>query len=266
LNLLVVAAATFGWEARSTPLLVSSPPAAATPLPNRLRLVSWNVHKKTDSVFLAELRELLDSTSADLVLVQEFAPRDRAGGDAALANRPWALSANLRTGSPPVETGVATSARSLARAHALLSEGAEPLVGSRKAALASWHPSAQDTLLVVNLHALNFLPGLDGFRQQLGTISRMAAQHQGPAVVAGDFNTWSAARLRTADSLLGAAGLVRLDFGADESRKRRAFGHGLDQVYFTPRLLRPVRSECGIPTRFRSSDHTPLIATFERIP
>ncbi len=266
LGLLLAPALAFAWEARTTPHLEVSGPARTEILESRIRIVSWNVHKRSDSVFLSELAHLVDSVAADIVLLQEFTSRDPQHFAAALGGRPWALSSNLRTGSPPVETGVSTASRSIHRSQGLLSEGAEPVVGSRKAALATWHPSSADTLLAINLHALNFSIRLDNFRQQLGEVQRLAAHHAGPVVVAGDFNTWREARLRTTDSLLGKAGLVRLDFGAAEAGKRRAFGHALDHVYYSPRFLRPDPSGCAVPTGYRTSDHFALIASFDRIP
>jgi endonuclease/exonuclease/phosphatase (EEP) superfamily protein YafD len=266
LGLLLAPSLAVGWEARTAPHLEMSGPTRTAVLEPRIRIVSWNVHKRTDPVFLSELSRLLDSVGADIVLLQECASRDPQPFAIALAGRSWALSSNLRTGSPPVETGVATASRSIHRSRALLSEGAEPVVGSRKAALATWHPSATDTLLAINLHALNFSLRLDNFRQQLGEIGRLATQHAGPVVVAGDFNTWRTGRLRVADSLLAKAGLVRLDFGAAEARKRRAFGHALDHVYYSPTFLRPDPAGCAVPTGYRTSDHFPLIATFDRFP
>lgn len=253
-------------ESRSRPHLDVFGPPSSTVLESRIRIVSWNVHKRTDSVFRSELARLVDSAAPDIVLLQEFAARDRPGLLTALGGRPWSLSSNLRTGSPPVETGVATASRSILRSRALLSEGAEPVLGSRKAALATWHPGRADTLLAINLHALNFSLGLVPFRRQLGEIAGVAARHVGPVVVAGDFNTWREGRRRSADSLLAAAGLVRLDFGRAEADKRHAFGSALDHVYYSPRYLRPLPRECDVPARFRTSDHTPLIATFDRIP
>lgn len=264
--LFLVPALAVAWEARTAPHLEVRGPSRTAVLDSRIRVVSWNVHKRTDSVFLSELAHLVDSVAADIVLLQEFAARDPRHVATALGGRPWALSSNLRTGSPPVETGVSTASRSIHRAQALLSEGAEPVVGSRKPALATWHPASGDTLLAINLHALNFSLRLDNFRQQLGEVRRLAAHHEGPVVVAGDFNTWREGRLRTTDSLLGEAGLVRLDFGAAEAGKRRAFGHALDHVYYSPRFLRPDLAGCAVPTRYRTSDHFPLIATFDRIP
>lgn len=251
------------WEALVAPEAASSARLGASELPRRFSVVSWNVHKETDSVFASELGALLDSARADLVLLQECVHPGGERFDAALEGRAWALSANLRTGASKAATGVLTASSSLQGFDAMLSRGREPLLGTRKPTLATLHRAAGGPLLAINLHALNFSPGMDGFRQQLGGAAKAGASHAGPVLVAGDFNTWSVRRLRVADSVLGAASLVRLDFGDAERDKRRAFGHPLDQIYYDPRRLRPVPGASGVPLRFRSSDHPPLVAGFE---
>lgn len=251
------------WEALVAPAAASSARLGSSELPGRFSVVSWNVHKETDSVFTSELGALLDSTRADLALLQECVHLRGGRFDSALEGRAWALSANLRTGASKAATGVLTASSSLQGFEAMLSRGGEPLVGTRKPMLATLHRAAGGPLLAINLHALNFSPGIDGFRQQLVDVAKVVASHAGPVLVAGDFNTWSARRLRVADSVMGAVSLVRLDFGGAERDKRRAFGHPLDQIYYDPRRLRPVPGASGVPLRFRSSDHPPLVAGFE---
>lgn len=233
-----------------------------------MRIVVWNVHKRTDSVFLAELGSLLDSSRADIAMFQELAvPSDSLAFDRALRGRSWSLSSNLRRSDPPQEIGVATaSSLPAVAAKAILSASGEPVALTRKAALATRYAIGDEVLTIVNIHALNFSPSLDGFRRQLLDVAPLLRGGTGPAIVAGDFNTWRAAKLALADSILASAGLVRLDFGADESVKKRAFGNALDHVYYTASRLAPdssslrVRSDCG------SSDHFPLEAAFVLVP
>ena len=253
------------WEAHQEPVLARSTIAGSGVLGDRVVLVVWNVHKKTDSVFQRELRGLLDATEADVALFQEFVLPRPERLDVLLQRRAWALSANLRAGAPPAETGVFTAAASLSRAEAFLSSDREPLFGTRKACLATFHAFGADTLLALNLHALNFSFSLDGYRRQLQAVAVFAASHRGPVVVGGDFNTWNARRLRLADSVLAGASLVRLDFGAHERNKRKSFGKALDHVYYDPRFLRPDAKSIDVPHRYRSSDHVPLVVGFERV-
>lgn len=252
-------------SARRSPHLASGGPATgAAALGSPLRLVVWNVHKRTDSVFLAELGSLLDSSRADIAMLQEVAiPSDPEAFSQALRGRSWSLSANLRRSDPPQEIGVATASRSPAiESEALLSRHGEPLAGTRKAALATRHALGDRTLAVVNLHALNFSPTLDGFRHQLLEIASRLREADGPCVVAGDFNTWRAGKLALADSILGAIGLERLDFGNQEPDKKRFLGNALDHVYYTPAHLVVDSASLRVHSRFTASDHAPLEAAF----
>jgi endonuclease/exonuclease/phosphatase (EEP) superfamily protein YafD len=58
------------------------------------------------------------------------------------------------------------------------------------------------TLLAVNVHLLNF-ESWEPFmlRSQLEDLERVMAQHEGPMIMAGDFNTWSEVRLALVDDL-----------------------------------------------------------------
>ena len=249
---------------RSPHLANGGPSAVATPLESPLRLVVWNVHKRTDSVFLAELGSLLDSSRADIAMFQEVAiPSDPQAFDRALRGRSWSISANLRRSDPPQEIGVATASRSPAiGSEAMLSRSGEPLAGTRKAALATRHAFGDRTLTAVNLHALNFSPTLDGFRHQLLEIASRLRGADGPRVVAGDFNTWRPGKLALADSILGSIGLERLDFGNQESGKKRFLGNALDHVYYTPAHLVADSASIRVHSRFKSSDHAPLEVVF----
>ena len=257
--------ASWALSAYLVPHLVQGPLPSTPPSTDaRVSLVCWNLHKRTDSVMVADLARLLDSTRADLGLFQEAVVDSLEGGfSRAMGEREWGLSANLFHASPPREIGVATASSSkLDEATALLSDAGEPLAGTRKAALVTRHRFGGRMLVVANLHALNFSPRLGGFTRQLADIADRLRESGVPAIAAGDFNTWSRRKRDLADSLFGAAGLVRLDFGAAESLKSSAFGNALDHIYFTADRLEVEPSTIRVHTGIRSSDHLPLSATF----
>lgn len=261
--------ASCGLSAHRSPHLAAGRPATtAPPLGSPLRIVVWNVHKQTDSVFFAELGSLLDSSRADIAMLQEVAiPSDPEAFDRALSGRSWSLSANLRRSDPGQQIGVATASRVPAvGSEALLSASGEPLAGTRKAALATRYALGDRTLTVVNIHALNFSPSLDGFRHQLLDVASMLRDTGAPSIVAGDFNTWRTGKLALADSIMGSIGLKRLDFGNHEPDKKRVFGNALDHVYYTPSHLVPDPASLRVHTRFTSSDHVPLEAAFTLTP
>ena len=112
-----------------------------------------------------------------------------------------------------------------------------------------------ETLLVINLHAVNFTFGTSALDQQLSDASSVISQHQGPVIFSGDFNTWSTARLRLLTSLIEQLGLSALDYTDDQ--RKLVFGLPLDHIFV--RGLRVVSSGTRPVT---SSDHNPIFATF----
>lgn len=213
---------------------------------------------------VSDLANLLDSTRADLGLFQEAVvdPHEKNFGGA-MGEREWALSANLFQASPHRDVGVATASRAgIEEATALLSDDGEPVAGTRKAALITRHSFGNRTLLVANLHGLNFSPRLGGFRRQLAAIADRLRATREPVIAGGDFNTWSRRKRDLADSLFATSGLVRLDFGSLEARKTTVFGLALDHLYYSPDRLEVDPSTIRVHTGIRSSDHFPLSATF----
>lgn len=212
----------------------------------------------------ADLAMLLDSIRADLGLFQEAVVDSPEGGfSSAMGDREWVLSANLFRVSPRREIGVATaSSTPMEDATVLLSEVGEPVAGTRKAALVTRHRFGGRSLVVANLHGLNFSPRLGGFRKQLSDVAGRLRDAGVPAIAAGDFNTWSRRKRDLADSLFAAVGLVRLDFGAAESLKSSAFGNALDHIYYTAGRLEAEPSTIRVHSDICSSDHVPLSATF----
>ena len=53
---------------------------------------------------------------------------------------------------------------------------------------------SQQTLAVVNIHGINFTLGVGDFARQLADIRSVIEAHEGPVIVAGDFNTWNRRR------------------------------------------------------------------------
>lgn len=254
-----------GMSAITVPTLVANKQLDTTAsLDHRFRVLIWNVHKETGPEFVTDLKRLLDSGRVDLVLLQEAAiSNDRPIFHGALGNRSWVLSANLHDSIRKTDFGVLTASRATAVEHrAILSSSGEPVLGTRKPALLTRYLTGTETLTVVNVHALNFSPRIDGFRQQLSDIQEVLGQFSGPCMVAGDFNTWSSRKQFITDSILGPSGLRRVDFGDLKRRQTKVFGHPLDQIYFRNRSLDLDTQTLRVHDGIESSDHVPLEAEF----
>lgn len=257
--------ATFGYggSIHRAPRLVSGALRdVADTLPRRFTLVSWNTHKERNQAFLADLGGLLDSSRADLLLLQEArVDAEPVALQAALGDRFWHLSANLA--GDRTEYGVLTASKARTEATiALLSPTGEPVARTRKPALVTRYRIGGETLAVANVHALNFSPFLDGFRRQLLEVRDSLGTGNGPTIIAGDFNTWSQRKMRLADSLFATSGLISVEFGADDSKRTRVLGNAIDRIYYSPRFLVLDSTRVRVFDHVRTSDHVPLQAGF----
>lgn len=134
----------------------------------------------------------------------------------------------------------------------------EPLLKIPKTTLITLYPIAgtNHTLMVVNLHLVNFTPGLSGFQNQISRIGQIVSKHAGPLILAGDFNTWSNQRLGIVREHIDRLGLKPVVFEKDNRRK--FFGHFVDHVYY--HKLEPIEARV---VSVISSDHNPMVVLFK---
>jgi endonuclease/exonuclease/phosphatase (EEP) superfamily protein YafD len=229
---------------------------ADDPLPGpTLRVLSWNLHKNGDPGWDADLARI--AADSDLLLIQEAALTVglkqvlvKAGFDGLLASA-FALDGH--------ETGVLSAAR-VRPTSACVQRHFEPLLQLPKSAVITRYglPGSAEGLAVANLHAINFTLGLVDYRAQLEAIARELADHRGPVIVAGDFNTWSRTRLEVVHDVMQRMGLQPVLPQVDT--RSRFFGQQVDYVFV--RGLEVVRAEAP---EVESSDHNPVLATL-RLP
>ena len=93
----------------------------------------------------------------------------------------------------------------------------------------------EETLVVVNMHAVNFSFGLKSFRRQFDEVRQTLSRHEGPVILSGDLNTWRQGRLAVVTELAADLGLVEV------------------------RGLKPLGSTTLVVS---TSDHNPMSATF----
>lgn len=223
---------------RPTTLVAGSGRGAA--LHDRFEVVCWNIHKNSDA--LAALDEL--APDADLVLLQESVTT--IGAPAGHAT----LVVAFRRSRDERPAGVMTISQTTPSAStAVLSDSREPLAGTPKSALVSMVPLARGgELLVANVHGVNFRDA-KALRGQLEELDPLLRAHAGPAIVAGDFNTWSRARRRVLAEFAERHALTSVFIGADAPR--------LDAI-----LYRGLRPETSLVIPSRDSDHDALHVRF----
>ena len=219
-----------------------------------LRVVSWNLHKGVDPGWEVDLATY--ATESDLVLLQEAVLSDAVRDVLDSAGHDWMMAgAFSRKGE---ERGVLVAARTRAMDGCAL-RAFEPLFPVPKSALVvRYRLTGGATLAVANLHGVNFSLGLGRFRGQIEAVTAELARHQGPVILAGDFNTWSEGRHRVLVEEAAKLGLVSVLFADDPDGRRLALGRHLDHFYF--RGFRLVRASAPY---VKSSDHNPILVELE---
>jgi endonuclease/exonuclease/phosphatase (EEP) superfamily protein YafD len=215
---------------------------------SRLVVATWNVHKSVSEEWKTDLDRLADE--ADILLLQEAAI-----GPAAREVLPYpfvAVSEGYRARLGP--TGILSASHVDPLASCTFIDR-EPLLQTPKASsIASYAlDGSRETLLVANVHAINFSFGIGAFRNQLERIASALRHHEGPIVFAGDFNAWNARRAHLVAELTRELGLREVNFGENEGK--RFLGYPLDRIFWRGMHLDEARVE-----PVGTSDHDPLIA------
>jgi endonuclease/exonuclease/phosphatase (EEP) superfamily protein YafD len=224
---------------------LTNPPSTASrwPRSGEFSLAVWNTQKGQGDAWRIDFETLTDQH--DFVLLQEFA------NTADWTNvRYWSFAPGFRTGSTP--TGVATLSQ---RQPAVRCEftNPEPWLRSPKATNITQYALEPGTSLVlVNLHAINFSFGLAEFSSQISEAVAAVATHDGPLVFTGDFNTWRAGRTQVMHEMLSNLGLEAVQFTDDQ--RTRFLGSHLDHVY-----VRGLQVIDATTRPVSTSDHNPML-------
>jgi len=166
----------------------------AQTLPAGITVVNWNAQKGKHPQFAKDLKLLLEQEMPDIVFLQEakadlFEPEQMGGYFAEGWSYPW-------PGGKTV--GVLTLSRvPPVRIQPVPTKYREFGVTAPKVSLVTEYPlPTGENLLAVNVHLLNFeVWSLKNIAHQLEDLKKIMADHQGPIVMAGDFNTWNQKRL-----------------------------------------------------------------------
>lgn len=217
--------------------------------PLNIRLFNWNMQKKDAGNWSPSVKSAVHD--ADLVLIQEASLREDtiAHHD---SSKHWAFVPGYR------RHGEVTGVMTLSNIPPLTQCGfrnAEPFLRTPKATGVTQYRlrGTDETLLVVNVHAVNFSLGLGAFEKQFDQIGRLLDAHNGPAILSGDLNTWRTGRERIVEDLAIAQGMTAVSFADD--RRVTKFGHALDHIY-----IRGLHALDASTEDVDTSDHNPMTA------
>ncbi len=247
--------------------------AAGMALPQHFSLLCWNVEKGQNEDLFTRLQSLADELEPDLIFLQEahltISRVDGYGGIFAPGwSYPWpggrAIGVAILSRSEPVSF------------EKLPTRDREFGVTAPKVSLAQiWDLPGADTLLIINIHGLVFESGqrLAGFRRQLDVIEGVVAGHDGPVLLAGDFNTWSGyrlgyvremaerLRLNEIDEFEGTRPRTTADLGSEASNTSFGVNPDLPLDHVFVRQLDVVEARVLDET---VSDHMPLFIRVTR--
>lgn len=217
--------------------------------PGTLRVLSWNIHKAKDAGLYADLARL--AAQHDLLLLQEAVLDEPLRGLLERDGFSWQMADAFALHG--LTRGVLVAAR-VAPIDGRELRAMEPLFPIPKSAIVAHFQLAgrAQPLAVVNLHGINFSPGVRSFRAQLEAIARELHSHNEPMIFAGDFNTWSERRYDELRAVMNRLGLVEIELRSDE--RRRAFRHHLDHLF-----VRGLSVADASSPKLKSSDHNPLL-------
>jgi len=222
-----------------------------------IRCLVWNIHKARRTNWRNDFSELCKDR--DLVLLQEAVTNAPTDSVFDLCDRyEWLMAGSHQHPLSSVITGVKTGCTAGAISREVhRSNFSEPVVKTQKLLLETHYSLANSnsTLMVLNMHAINFV-SVAKYVDQLGQLSLVLSAHNGPVILAGDFNTWNPERLTRFKSVAGSAGLSEASM-TRRSKLQHLHQH-LDHVYYRGLSLRSVESLQHIS----SSDHAPITATF----
>ena len=221
--------------------------------PAEINLLIWNTHKGQDTGWLEEFAEL--SADQDLLLLQEASLNEGLRDLLLRETLSWNLATTFM--KDRIETGVLTASQ-VTPASACVQRTMEPFLSLPKSTLISRYPleGSTETLLVGNIHAVNFTLGTAAFRSQLDRLASMLDEHAGPVIVAGDFNSWSQSRARVLDEILTKSRFMR-KVAFDGKGPRTILGRTVDHVYY-----RGLSVVAGRVLESDTSDHDPIWVQF----
>lgn len=224
--------------------------------PLQFSILSWNAHRGIHERWNHDL--ISYGRDADIILLQEAALEAVLDAQFDITANQWLMASAFNLDGR--EIGVMSAARVMPQDYCMTRQP-EPLIRVPKIALAAAYPLAGvDTqLLVVNIHLVNFTISTAAIRQQIETLENLVRNHDGPVIVAGDFNTWSQKRKALVQRKMSALGMAEVAFKPDN--RVSFFNHTVDGVYY--RGLEVVRS---LSHQVVSSDHNPLEVHFRVAP
>ena len=218
---------------------------------SNISLFNWNVHKTRERRW----REDFDTfaNNADLVLFQEASLREETIAEID-SSRHWSFAPGYRKWGEVTGVMTLSGIKPLTQCSFVHSE---PWLRTPKATSVTQYglTDTDQTLVVINVHAVNFSFGTGAYEKQFEQIRQLLENHDGPIILSGDLNTWRARRVEIIDEL--ATSLELTAVAVENDNRVQFFGNTLDHIYI--RGLHALDANTEIVD---TSDHNPMTAVF----
>jgi endonuclease/exonuclease/phosphatase (EEP) superfamily protein YafD len=232
---------------------LESEPVQKAELDSRgFKILNWNVLKGMKGGWKEDFKNLVEDK--DILTVQEARLTYDMVELLREGNYNWDISTAFKYNG--AEVGVLT-ASSLEPSFACTFRSNEPLLNIPKTAQVTLYPlsNSDESLMVVNIHSINFTIGTESFQNQLQKVESILLKHLGPVIFSGDVNTWSKKRMAILKGLSNRLGLKTVAFKNKYRTKVR--GYNIDHVYYRGLTVVDARV-----IKVNSSDHNPMLVSF----
>ena len=223
--------------------------------PEKISVLNWNIYKGQRENWITDFKRY--SYKHDVVIMQEASLGEDLKTLLDEAQPYWTLNTAFHYKQKPTGVMTASTVRPVGSCG---QSTVEPLIRFPKTSLISYYPveGMGEDLLVANIHGINFTLGVGVYTEQIEKLYDAMKHHQGPVVLAGDFNTWSDERMQIVEKLARRLSLESLDYTSHN--RTSVFGNALDHVFY--RGLEPLEHDTWHVT---SSDHNPTRVSFRVI-
>ena len=220
--------------------------------PENISVLNWNIHKNKGENWIEDFNSL--SKGKDIIIIQEAYLDDELRNALAQQDRFWSLNAAFYLFEKPAGVLMASTFKPY---YSCGYRVLEPIIRLPKSVLFHFYKmkGCQQTLLVADIHGINFTLGIRAYRRQIEMLEKIAAQHKGPMIVAGDFNNWNDERKAIVNQMQSALSLKSGKI--KKTHQTHFFGKVIDYIFY--RGLVPVFSTSKMVT---SSDHNPIQIQF----
>lgn len=220
--------------------------------PERIAFLNWNVYKGNGDNWQKDLSSF--AQEHDVMTIQEATLDAEFTGLLEAHDLTWVMNKAFDFNGS--SAGVMTVANTNA-IHSCGFKVEEPLILIPKSTLISYYAieGSDKKLLVANIHGINFTFGVSDYHQQLEYLYSAIEHHDGPMIVAGDFNSWSETRMAEVEQLVNRLSLSKIIYPVNN--KTHIFGNAIDHVFY--RQLEIINNQVW---QVSSSDHNPISVNF----